>query len=77
MQVRVLYFGMIAEKLGKESETIKFEEELLPLDFGEWISENYKELEGLTFQIAMDEVIGAQLTKDVTTIAVLPPFAGG
>jgi molybdenum cofactor guanylyltransferase len=78
MKCKVVFFGMIAEKIGKDSD-------LIDLDFlrnEETLTSNfrtiYPELKNLTFTVAINEKIAEKLGEgQVEIIALLPPFAGG
>ena len=79
MKVEVKYFGMIAEKLGKQMEEISLHNDKKEIDLKVFFQTTYPELKDLTYQIAVDHnfrtVISSQ--ESVKEIALLPPFAGG
>lgn len=78
MKVKVVFFGMIAERLGKDSDIIDvslFENE--DNSYVEQIKHAYPELENMTFRVAVDKRLDAVITNETKEIAVLPPFAGG
>lgn len=79
MKCEVKYFGMIGEKLNRTSEMIQFETDLLYHDdLKRSFLEKFPELENMTFKVAVDGLITNSITtKDIQTIALLPPFAGG
>ena len=76
-KVDVTYYGLIAEKLGKNSEEL-----LLPtgdIELKKFIEITHPELSGLTFSIAVDLEITTTIPENVlpNKIDVMPPFAGG
>lgn len=77
MEVKVKYFGMIAEVIEKEEEFIAISNDQLPIDMKSFFIEKYPELSKMSFQIAIDNELSNQLTGKAETIAILPPFAGG
>lgn len=78
MLIKLLYFAQISEKVGKSSEEIEFSgyntEDLM-----KQLYVTYPKLEGLTFKIAVDQVLINENTdlKNGDEVALLPPFAGG
>ncbi len=79
MQSSVTYFGMIGEKLKRTSEIIQTDSDLSePHDLKKSFIDRYPELNAMTFKVAVNGVLTNELPScDVTTIALLPPFAGG
>lgn len=79
MKCEVRFFGMIAEKLNLQMEEINLDTDIIDkLDVKKSIIIKYPALEGMTFTIAVDGVISNSIRdKEVKTIAILPPFAGG
>ncbi len=79
MKCEVRFFGMIAEKLNLQMEEINLDTDIIDkLDVKKSIIIKYPALEGMTFTIAVDGVISNSIQdKEVKTIAILPPFAGG
>lgn len=78
MNCEVIYFGMIAEKIGLDSEEIPLTSLNFPGGIREFFTNRYPVLAQMTFQVAVDGVIVNQLPENsVKTIALLPPFAGG
>jgi molybdopterin converting factor small subunit len=78
MKVNVKYFGMIAEKIQcqNESLTLDFKGHLNMRNF---FLEKYPALGQMNFQIAINQELNETLTEssDSIEIALLPPFAGG
>ena len=76
MDVKVVYFGMIAERIGKQ-------EEIIDIDPSESVSaffrNKYPELMNMSFQVAINQEIKDSIEniEEVKEIALLPPFAGG
>ncbi len=79
MKCEVRFFGMIAEKLNLQNEELDLDTDIFDLnDLKKSIKLKYPALEGMTFTIAVDGVISNSIRdKEVKTIAILPPFAGG
>lgn len=78
MKVKVVFFGMIAERLGKDSDMIDvslFENGYN--SYVEQIKQAYPELESMTFQVAVDKRLDGLISDETKEIAILPPFAGG
>ena len=79
MKCEIRFFGMIAEKLNLQNEEISLDTDISDLqDLKKSIIAKYPSLEGMTFTIAVDGVLtNAIRDKEIKTIAILPPFAGG
>lgn len=79
MKIKVLYFGMIAEVLGKKEEEILFENSKELIDLPVYFNTRYEKLKGMKFTIAVNQEIKEKVIIDnsVNEIAILPPFAGG
>lgn len=78
MEAKVVFFGMIAEKLEKDSDQI----DLMIFDdrsesYVEVFKNLYPALRELTFQVAVDKKLNGEISVDTKEIALLPPFAGG
>lgn len=78
MLIKLLYFAQISEKVGKSSEEIEFRGSNTE-DLMKQLYAKYPKLEGLTFKIAVDQVLINENTdlKNGDEVALLPPFAGG
>lgn len=78
MKTKVVFFGMIAERLGMEDDMIDlssfFNTDSAPVEV---FKKLYPELEQMTFQVAVDRDLNGAITATTTEIALLPPFAGG
>jgi len=77
MQLRIKYFGQIAEVTQKEEDTIEFQgasiSELL-----EALYSKYSALKYENFQVAQNqELVSIESKITGNEIALLPPFAGG
>lgn len=74
------YFGMIAEKTGKETETLSFEDSITLEFLKEHLIAKHPQLEKVyyTFAVAM-EIINEldHIISSDCEIALLPAFAGG
>ena len=75
--VTVTYYGMLAEKLGLEQESLH-----IPagsIDLKAYFLEKYPELSAFNFSIAVDLEYATSLSEEELpkTIDLMPPFAGG
>lgn len=77
--LEVKYFGMIAEKLDKESESIEFVFDQDEINLQAYFNSRYPQLQGLNYKTAVNQEIKSSIDKNSGTfeIALLPPFAGG
>ncbi|WP_258105716.1 MoaD/ThiS family protein [Marinoscillum sp. MHG1-6] len=77
--VSVKYFGMIAEKTGKEIEQISFEEVGNHLtDLKTYCEKSYPGMGDIKYQIAINKCLGSkEVLQEGDEVAFLPPFAGG
>lgn len=77
MEVEVNYFGMIAEKLNKQTEKLNFPEHCS--DIKSYMSDMYPTLKSMTYTVAIDQELKNEYTAGdgIREIAILPPFAGG
>ncbi len=76
MQVKFVYFGMIAEKLGATEEILELSEDTQ--NVRNYILNKYPELNTMSFSIAIDQELQDEIGEgEVSEIALLPPFAGG
>ena len=76
--VAVKFFGMTAEKMGRESADITLENTAI-VNVKSLIYEHFTELQGMDFTVAVNQEIMREIPKDISIseIAILPPFAGG
>ena len=82
MKCKVIYFGLIAEKLAFDSEEIDIETAIFDKsNLESSFKKRYFQLSEMTFKTAVDGVltneIDAENQSDIKEIAILPPFAGG
>lgn len=80
MEFKVIYFGMIAEAIGKTTEDIQFSQEKITVkEITELLLDKYPKLQNLSFKIAINHTIANENEefKINDEIALLPPFAGG
>jgi molybdopterin converting factor small subunit len=79
MTVRVLYFGMLAEALGIQEESIDLAEITTELSLAEYFRRRHLALKYFQFSIAVNQELCTHLPTEVPVheIAILPPFAGG
>lgn len=78
MEVRVRYFGQIADLLSVSEENIHLVVER-PLNVREFLESRYPSLQESTYQIAINNEFGETIVPSdkVFEISLLPPFAGG
>jgi sulfur-carrier protein len=79
MKVRLRYFGMVAERLGKTAEEVEWTGEAKAVDLRAWLLGLHPELAGMNWKVAVDQEIveGRCDLRESSEIVVLPPFAGG
>jgi molybdopterin converting factor small subunit len=79
MKIRLRYFGMIADRLGKTSEEVEWEGSPNPIDPRAWLLQLHPVLAEMSWKVAVDQEIvdGVCLLHENSEIVVLPPFAGG
>lgn len=78
--IKVLYFGQIADQLGREADQFDFEV-LTVADFHRVLLSKHS-LKGVLFSIAINQKIvdkadTSLLIRSMDEVAILPPFAGG
>lgn len=78
MEIHTIYFGLIAERLNKTSETLSISEED-KLDLSHFFEKTYPVLKDIKYSIAINQTIANSITEkaEKAEIALLPPFAGG
>ncbi|GAB1613298.1 MULTISPECIES: molybdopterin converting factor subunit 1 [Mammaliicoccus] len=77
--MKVLYFAHLKELLNKKEEQITLNKTYSVLEFKQYLFENYPELKGEIFQIAVNEEFVQDddtITSDAT-VALIPPVSGG
>jgi molybdopterin synthase sulfur carrier subunit len=75
--INIRFFGMIAERLGKDSDVWSDTIET-NTNCRELISSRYPEISKMDYQIAINqELCEVVPDESINEIAVLPPFAGG
>ena len=81
MKLRVLYFGIVREKLGKSEETIDARDGLTAGDFLTEMADRYPDLgEGvIRLRVACNSeyVDSDAVLSDEDEIAIIPPVSGG
>ncbi|MFD2565691.1 MoaD/ThiS family protein [Aquimarina rubra] len=79
MELKVLYFGMIAEATQCAEEIISLESGSSVDQLENLIKGKYKKLQRLPFKIAIDKEIIANnvVLHPNSEVALLPPFSGG
>lgn len=78
MILKLKYFGMIAEAVGKENEEIEFTSSSVE-ELDKVLKNQYAKLSSMNYKVAVNQsfVEPTTLLKDNDEIALLPPFAGG
>ena len=77
MNLKIRYFGLLAEITNRSEETISFSKKTVS-DLLELLFEKYPELKEKDFQVAQDlEIVGKETILLESEIALLPPFSGG
>lgn len=79
MEVELLYFGMIAEATGTNTEALELEAQHTVEELRAALISRHPSLNNIKFQVAVNEEI-ADATSEVPNnakVALLPPFAGG
>ena len=79
MITSVHYFGMISEKLMKQSEQIEIDNSFESIDLRAFFDLLYPELKSTVYTIAVNQEVMKVAPKGmhISEIALLPPFAGG
>ncbi|MGB1004093.1 MAG: MoaD/ThiS family protein [Salibacteraceae bacterium] len=79
MNVKVLYFGEIAEMKGVSEEIKKVTTGLNSQEFMESLQAETPQLSSINFAIAINQEMNTvpQLLTDGCEVSVFPPFAGG
>jgi len=78
MILKLKYFGMIAEAVGKEEESYNFSATSVD-DLKIALKNNYSKLSNMNYKVAVNQSIAESnmLLKENDEVALLPPFAGG
>lgn len=78
MILKLKYFGMIAEAVGKENEEFEFTNSSVE-ELDQLIKNKYEKLFTMNYKVAVNQSFVEENTmlKDNDEIALLPPFAGG
>ena len=79
MEIKVKYFGSVAEETGKAEETIFLKDGVIEIwEFVKSIFNKYGLTEDPAVQIAVNQVLQKEgIIKHGDEIAFLPPYAGG
>lgn len=75
--LKLKYFGMVAEAIGKTEEDFALVENLTILTTE--LESKYPKIEGLNYKFAVNQTMISEniCLSDNDEIALLPPFAGG
>ncbi len=78
MILKLKYFGMIAEAIGKDEESINFSYKRVE-DLDNYLKKSYSKLEELNYNFAVNQTMveRSEALNENDEIALLPPFAGG
>ena len=78
MKVNIKYFGMIAELIGMQSESIDLQIEK-GFNLKMFFEAKYPSIKSVNYKIAVNQQISDVIIEesDSVEIALLPPFAGG
>ena len=77
MNIKIKYFGVLAEKTACQEEEIDFESGIVS-DVMKLILERHPNLKSEEFQVAQNKlIVNREVSVDGTEIALLPPFSGG
>ena len=78
MKAEVKYFGMIAEKIGLQEESIDLNEQNQS-DLRMFFEKKHPNIIGMNYQIAINQTLTEKIESNLefVEIALLPPFAGG
>jgi molybdopterin synthase sulfur carrier subunit len=77
MNLKIRYFGLLAEITNRSEETLSFSKTSVS-DLLELLFEKYPELKEKDFQVAQDlEIVSKDMILLESEIALLPPFSGG
>jgi len=79
MQIKVKYFGQIAELTDREDEIFSFESGLTIGDLRQRILAEYETLNTINFRMSLNkEIVESEtIISENDEIGMLPPFAGG
>lgn len=77
MNLKIRYFGLIAEITNRSEETVAFSKSSVS-DLLELLFEKYPALKDKDFQVAQDlEIVSKDTDLLESEVALLPPFSGG
>ena len=79
MSTQVQYFGMIAEKLGIDSEYLTIDVAQKTMDLRTFFESKYPVLGDMSYKIAVNQKLTYHVDPGtvISEVALLPPFAGG
>ncbi len=80
MKLRVNYFGMLAEAIGKQEELVEVTSQQISVsDLTLMLLKKYPPLNLMSFKVALNQTIVGEndMIIERDEIALLPPFAGG
>lgn len=80
MKLRVKYFGMLAEAIGKQEELVEVTSQQISVsDLTLMLLKKYPPLNLMSFKVALNQTIVGEndMINERDEIALLPPFAGG
>ena len=79
MNITVRYLGMLAEKVGKNSEELKISETETVAQVRSDLVAKYAVIAGVTFKVAVNNQMKSEdfVIPNDAEVALLPPFSGG
>lgn len=79
MDIRIKYFGLLAEAMEKEDAVFSIKENCTVQELKNTLLSSYPVLEGKEFKVAVNKNIVDEKVVILPTdeLALLPPFAGG
>jgi molybdopterin converting factor small subunit len=79
MEIRIKYFGMLSELVGKDHEIMVLEPGSNAMELKEQLFDKYSELKNYDYKLAinLDLIDGNPELKNNDEVAFLPPYAGG
>jgi molybdopterin converting factor subunit 1 len=82
VRVRVLYFAVVRELVGREDESLELPPQVRTVgEFARWVGSHHGALEGrmASVRIARNEIFARdeELLSDGDVVALIPPVAGG
>ncbi|MFQ5334746.1 MAG: MoaD/ThiS family protein [Flavobacteriales bacterium] len=79
IEIRIKYFGMVAEACGTSSEAIELQDDITVKDLRLMLQKKYKAIGNVSYKVSVNQVLAHDNARiaDTAEVALLPPFAGG